>query len=283
MNFDQLETREASSSARKMFTGFAPIQIMLVNPTRKQLAAFLEVDEEKVKDPSYIGEKSTRIDLWYKNHPTFKQEFKGKFSIFVDNNSRVSKNTGKKQWIDDFTKTAWAENLASLSEQQSNLVAERKMDLRSVREARGGEELVYSLLKAYGNLVPKTKPLVLNSWNTLVKGDGSELQDFFSHFNKLEGGVRVLLGIRDGKYQDVFTGVFLTMTSKITDYVTKVITGDYGFKSFYNNSFTFTEYSEEMAPTVSEVDINSPAMMFENNSTTLSDPFSPQSNIESLF
>jgi len=282
MNLDQLETREASNSARKMFTGFAPIQIMLVNPSRKALAAFLEVEEDKVKDPNYVGERSTRIDLWYKNHSSFKQEFKGKFSIFVDNNSRVSKNTGKKQWIDDFTKSAWAENLASLSEQQANLAAERRIDLKSVREARGGEELVYSLLKAYGNLAPKTRPLVLSSWNSLVKGDGTELQEFFNHYNRSEGGIRVLLGIRDGKYQDVFTGVFLTMTGKITDYVNKIITGDYGFKSFYNNSYTFSEYNEEMAPNVSEVDSNAPAIMFDSP-TEIANPFSDSPSIDNLF
>ena len=282
MNLDQLETREASNSARKMFTGFAPIQIMLVNPSRKALAAFLEVEEDKVKDPNYVGERSTRIDLWYKNHSSFKQEFKGKFSIFVDNNSRVSKNTGKKQWIDDFTKSAWAENLASLSEQQANLAAERRIDLKSVREARGGEELVYSLLKAYGNLAPKTRPLVLSSWNSLVKGDGTELQEFFNHYNRSEGGIRVLLGIRDGKYQDVFTGVFLTMTGKITDYVNKIITGDYGFKSFYNNSYTFSEYNEEMAPNVSEVDSNAPAIMFDDP-TEIANPFSDSPSIDNLF
>jgi hypothetical protein len=273
MNFDQLETRETSSSARKMYTGFAPIQIMLVNPTRKELATFLNTEEEKVKEPNYLGEKSTRIDFWYTNHPTSKQEFRGKLSIFVDNNSRVSIRTNKKQWIDDFTKSAWAENLASLSEQQASLPVERRIDLRSIRECKGGEETIYSLLKAYGNLAPKTRPLVLSSWNSLVKGDGKELTDFFAHYNKDNGGVKVLLGIRDGKYQDVFTGIFLSVTSKITDYVSKIVTGDYGFKSFYNNSYTFNEYNEELAPTTSEVDANAPIMMFGDSTPEIKDPF----------
>jgi hypothetical protein len=273
MNFDNLETREQTSSTRRMYTGIAPIQIIAVNPDTKSLAKILGVDEDKVKTPNYVGEKNTRLDFWYVNHPTFKTELRGKFSIWIDNNTRMSK-AGKKQWIDDFTKTAWAENLALLSEAQASLVPERKLDLKSIRESKGGEETIYSLLKAYGNLSPKTKPLVLTSWNSLVKGNGSELTEFFSHFNNANGGIKVLLGIKDGKYQDVFTGIFLNITGKVTDYATKIITGDYGFKSFFNNSYVFNEYNEELAPAMNEVDANAPIMMFSSgNDEVIANPF----------
>jgi hypothetical protein len=273
MNFDNLETREQTSSTRRMYTGIAPIQIIAVNPDTKSLAKILGVDEDKVKTPNYVGEKNTRLDFWYVNHPTFKTELRGKFSIWIDNNTRMSK-AGKKQWIDDFTKTAWAENLALLSEAQASLIPERKLDLKSIREAKGGEETIYSLLKAYGNLSPKTKPLVLTSWHSLVRGNGSELTEFFSHFNNANGGIKVLLGIKDGKYQDVFTGIFLNITGKVTDYATKIITGDYGFKSFFNNSYVFNEYNEELAPAMNEVDANAPIMMFSSgNDEVIANPF----------
>lgn len=281
MNFDNLETREPSSSTRKMYTGFAPIQIVSVNPTVKELALILGVDEEKVKAPNYVSEKNTRLDFWYVNHPSFKTELKGKFSIWVDNNTRTS-NAGKKQWMDDFTKTAWAENLAMLSEAQASLPAERRIDLKSIREAKGGEESVYSLLKAYGNITPKTNPFVLTNWAAIAKGNGNELTDFFAHFNKKDGGVKVLLGIKDGKYQDTYTGIFLNVYGKVTDYVTKNVTGQYGFKSFYNDSFTFNEYNPELAPASSEVDANAPIMMFDAPATDIANPFADSAPV-SLF
>jgi len=281
MNFDNLETREASASSRKMYTGFAPVQIISVNPDTKTLASILGVDIEKVKEPNYVTEKNTRLDFWYVNHPSFKTELKGKFSIWVDNNTRMS-NAGKKQWIDDFTKTAWAENLSLLSEAQAGLQPERKIDMKSIREAKGGEETIYSLLKAYGNISPKSNPLVLTSWATLTKGNGSELVNFFNHFNEKDGGVKVLMGIKDGKYQDVYTGIFLNVYGKVTDYVTKNVMGQYGFKSFYNGSFTFNEYNAELAPATNEVDANAPIMMFGDTPTEIANPFADSAPI-SLF
>ena len=251
MKFDELETREPSSG-KKMYTGFAPIQIVAVNPSTKALAALLGIDEDKVKEPNYEGDNGMRLDFWYVNHPDFKTDLRGKFSLWVNNDTRTSQ-AGKKQFIDNFTRTSWAENLAALSEAQAGLDPSRRMDLKSVREAKGGEESVYSLLKAYGNISPKEKPFVLDSWNSIAKGKGNELVDFFAHFNKANMGVKVLLGIKDDKYQDVCTKVFVNVNSKITDYIAKQVTGEYGFKSYYG-TFDFKEYTENNAPAANEVE-----------------------------
>jgi len=265
MKFDELETREPSSG-KKMYTGFAPIQIVAVNPTSKALAALLGIDEDKVKEPNYEGDNGMRLDFWYVNHPDFKTDLRGKFSLWVNNDTRTSQ-AGKKQFIDNYTRTSWALNLADLSDAQASLDPSRRMDLRSAREAKGGEETVYSLLKAYGNISPKEKPFVLDSWNSIAKGKANELTDFFAHFNKASMGVKVLLGIKDGKYQDVCTKVFVNVGGKITDYVAKQITGEYGFKSFYG-SFTFKEYTENDAPESNEVESpfsNEPAMSWDTS------------------
>ena len=265
MNFSELEVRENTAPVRKMYTGFAPIQIVAVNPNTKELAELLGIDPTKVKEPVYVNQEkdNLRLDFWYVNHPAFKTEFRGKFSLWVDSRSRVAKS-GKKQYIDDFTKIAWAENLAMLSEAQNQLAAERRIDMRSIREAKGGEETLYSLMKAYGNISTKAKPMVLNSWDKIAKGDVRELREFFDHFNKSDGGVKVLMGIRDGQYQDVYTNLFLNAYGKITDYVSKNVRGEYGFKSFFNDDFTFAEYNPELAPAMNEIDANSPIVMFND-------------------
>ncbi len=278
MKFDELETREPSSG-KKMYTGFAPIQIVAINPNSKALAALLGIDEDKVKEPNYDGENGMRLDFWYVNHPDFKTDLRGKFSLWVNNDTRTSQ-AGKKQFIDNFTRTSWAENLAALSEAQASLDPSRRMDLKSVREAKGGEETVYSLLKAYGNISPKEKPFVLDSWNSIAKGKGNELVDFFAHFNKANMGVKVPLGIKDDKYQDVCTKVFVNVQGKITEYVSKQITGEYGFKSFYG-SFTFKEYTENNAPDANETETpfkESEPMMSWDTSEVATSPVSTDIN-----
>lgn len=249
MNLNELETREPSS--RKLVTGFAPIQIIAVNPDVKKLREILNTED--VKEPNYDAEKGSRLDFWFVSHPMSKIEFRGKFAMWASNDVRVSK-TDKKQYIDNFTKTMWASNLANASELMGTWDESRRLDMKSIREAKEGEENIYNLMKAYANASPKTKPFVLDDWNAIAKGNGSELQAFFDHFNKLDQGVKVLLGIKEGKYQDVFTGIFLNVNGRITDYVTSRVTGEYGYKGDYQGNFDLKEYNMESAPSSNEVE-----------------------------
>lgn len=256
MNLQDLEKREFTASEKKLFTGIAPIQIKLVNPTQKQLADYLGIDEDKVRDPNYIKDSddpSTRIDFWYENHPDFNTQFRGKFSLFIKKGTNTSKTSGKKQYIDAYTKTAWASSLSELSANQENVKDYLRLDLSTVRECNSGEEAIYTLLKAYGNLNPKTKPLELSSWSDLVKGKGKELQEFFDYFNNSNGGVNVLMGIKDFKYQDIYTKMYLPLYGKPSDYFKKNVESEYGFKSYFN-SYTFSTYESDAAPSADEVE-----------------------------
>jgi hypothetical protein len=287
MNYQELEIGSGfTSGSKKLYMGIAPIQIIMVNPSTKKLADFYNTEEEKIKDPVYIKDgdnPSTRLDFYYVNHPEFHTEFKGKFSIFVQGNTRESK-AGKKQYIDAFTRTSWAHSLSDLSAAQENVKEFLRLDMSTVREAKPGEETIYSLLKAYGNIVPKTKPLELNDFKQLVKANGKELEDFFSYFNTSGAGVNVMMGIKDAKYQDIYTGVFMPLKSKVTDYVKKNIEGEYGFKS-YHAGYTFTEFIASEAPETNEVSeytsSDSPMLTANVASQDTDNPFSTVS--EDLF
>jgi len=282
MNLNELEIGSAFTGSKTLYMGIAPIQILMVNPSQKRLAEFYGTDIDKIKEPVYIkdGENpSTRLDFYYVNHPDFHTEFKGKFSIFVQNNTREAKS-GKKQYIDSFTRTSWANSLSELSAAQESVKEFLRLDMSTVREAKPGEETIYSLLKAYGNIVPKTKPLELNDFKQLIKGNGKELEDFFSYFNDKEEGVNVMMGIKDAKYQDVYTGVFIPLKSKLTDYVKKNIEGEYGFKS-YHEGYTFKQFESSAAPELNEVsdDQSNPW----DKATTSSDADSPFVQNDALF
>lgn len=283
MNLDELEVGSSSQSTSKtLYTGLAPIQIQLVNPNQKQLAVFFDTELEKIKEPVYIKDSddpSTRLDFWYINHPDSKVELKGKFSIFIKNSPRVSQS-GKKQYIDSFTKTSWANNLSELSAKQQTVTKDyMRMDMNSVREAMPGEETIYDLLKAYGNIVPRTKPLELADWKALTKGNGKELQDFFNYFNSHNQGVTVMLGVKDFKYQDVYTGRFMRLGAKLSDYDKKNIEGEYGFKSYYDG-YMLTEYNAESAPSEDEVDDNP---FFDDNSSSSDSPMITTPQADNLF
>jgi hypothetical protein len=234
---------------RKLYTGYAPVQIVAVNPNEKALAKLFDVDVEKIKDPAYDKtEGKMRLDFWYKNHSSCDTELLGKFSLWVNNDSVVGQNSGKRQYIDNYTKTAWAIDLASLSQDQQTKDPMYRLDTKTIREAKTGEEDVYELLKAYANARPKEKPFVLDSWESISKGKVGELKDFFDAFNEKGSGIKVPLTIRDGKYQSVFTKGIIPLSSPVTDYVKKKFQGQYGCKDFYGDSFILKEFVDDDNP-----------------------------------
>lgn len=260
MNLENLEQRQPTS--RELFTGLAPIQIIAVNPNTKKLKEILGTDD--VKDPVYEGEENTRIDFWYKNHPSLESELSGKFSIWISDNTRESQ-TGKKQYIDAYSRVVWAESLGQVEGLTSSWST--KPDKTTLREAKEGEERIYSLLKTYANINPQNQMFKLDDWKALVKGNGSELEEFFNFFNKDMMGVKVLFGIKDGKYQDVFTNRFLGLYSKITDRVRQDLTGEYGYRQFYNDSLEFKKFDPTSIP--SDGDIESSDDMFTDGGSQL--------------
>jgi len=228
---------------KKLFTGYAPVQIVAVNPNEKGLASLFNTDIEKIKNPEYDKtEGKMRLDFWYKNHPSCDTELLGKFSLWVNNETVVGKNSGKTQYMDNYTKTAWAVDLATLSADQQAKDPMYRLDSKSIREAKTGEEDVYELLKAYANARPKEKPFVLDSWTSIARGNVAELRDFFDAFNSKGSGIKIPLTIREGKFQSVFTKGIVHLNSPITDYIKKRFNGEYGCKDFYGDSFLLKEF-----------------------------------------
>lgn len=248
MNLDNLEIKSGNAVAKKLYTGIAPIQIVAVNPTRAELANLFETEEEKIKEPNYFTEDSTRIDFWYRNHSNLNTPLFGKFALFVSQTPRISQ-TGKTQFIDNFSKSCWAENLGDLANRNAGLADFKKLNLKDVRTAIKGEEDLYNLLRAYGNVDINNSPFMLDDITAIVKGNVKELREFFAHFNQRGGGIKVLMGVKDGQYQDVWNNLFLTLNGKISDYILNRITEpNYGYKQYYGGSLSFQEFVADAEP-----------------------------------
>jgi|GEM_PF-3218416 len=271
INVNEVE-ESASIFEKKLYTGYAPVQIVAVNPNNKRIAALFNIDVEKIKNPEYDKtEGKMRLDFWYKNHSSCDTELLNKFSLWVNNDTTVGKNSGKTQYIDDYTRTAWAVDLATLTIDQQAKDPIYRIDSKSIREAKNGEEDVYELLKAYANARPKERPFVLDSWLAITKGDVKELCDFFDAFNSRGGGIKVPLTIREGKYQSVFVKGIIHLNSPINDYIKKKFIGEYGCKDFYGSSFLLKEFIDDENTFTDETDYppSNPSSN-SNNSSSLS-------------
>jgi hypothetical protein len=139
--------------------------------------------------------------------------------------------------------------LGDLSERNSKLADYNKLKLDNVRQALRGEEDLYSLLRAYGNIDTNNSPFMLDDIKNIIKGNVKELREFFAWADNKGGGVKVLLGVKDGQYQDVWNSMFLTVNGKLSDYMKNKITDDnYGYRHYYGHSFNLKEYIADSAP-----------------------------------
>jgi hypothetical protein len=75
------------------------------------------------------------------------------------------------------------------------------------------------------------------------------LREFFAWADNKGGGVKVLLGVKDGQYQDVWNSMFLTVNGKLSDYMkSKITDSNYGYRHYYGHSFNLKEYVADSAP-----------------------------------
>lgn len=273
MNLETLETRKAPG--RKLYTGIAPIKIVAVNPTQQELSVILDKSIDDVKEPNYFLENATRLDFWYKNHETLSTSLLGKFSLFVSDEVRVSQS-GKFMFMDAHTNTCWVNSQAEIKDFNGKR-EHSQVDHVTARKTYKGEDEVYSLLKAYANVDTRKNPFVLDNFLAIVKNNVKELSDYFTHFNdNPQGGVKVLFGVKDGQYQDIWDKVFLPLNGKITDYNSRKIKDEsYGYRHFYNNSFDFQEFDSSVTTQASEESVEwaSPVAVDVFGGESIADPF----------
>lgn len=251
MNYENIE--QSKGFEKKLYTGIMPVQVEKVNPTISELAKMYGKEEGEVREPVYVGDESTRLDFYYKAHPSIDITYNSKFSIFISKKLREFDDNGTtlKEYLDDYGRRAWARDLDHLNE--VNATKKLPLDLKTVRQAKVGESMLYGFLRAYCS-AKADSPVKLDSFEDLVKGKVKELKEFFTHFNDSQFmggygmGAKVLLGIKDGKYQDVYTKVFLRVSDKNFDYLEKQAKGEQsGFKSFWGST-TLREFEPVEAP-----------------------------------
>ncbi len=256
MNFENIEQNEGFE--KKLYTGVMPVRITKVNPSITELAKMYGKSEEEVREPNYQGDENTRLDFYYQNHASSSYSVNNRFALFISTKKReIEGEDGKLlEFIDDYGHKGWYKNLEELKEK--NITRSQPFDLATVRQAKEGESKLYALLRAYAN-VTKSSPVKLDNFDALVRGNYRELNEqFFAHFNdtKYYGGygmgVKLLLGIKEGKYQDVYTGVFTPLNQRSLDWLEKNARGEYKnpFKSYWRNNLTLQEFTPEESPAV---------------------------------
>jgi hypothetical protein len=210
-------TEEVAGGGREFYSGLTNVKIVAVNPTMDELHA-LEVNVKQ--EPVYSG--TTNDQDW--NKATFwleNEDNKFKLDFFLRNNNKESK-TGKFLWINNVGQSTWSTDEPTYDWWKTE----------GQRKAYEGERELIDFTKAWAN-VAAGGTVFFDTMSDIVQGNVKELKDLATALKDNE--LRVLIGVKDDKYQGVYTGYFGRVKPQRDDLFIKALNDEYS--QFKNHDF----------------------------------------------
>lgn len=225
-------TKEVTGGGIKLFSGLGDFQVLTINPTMGELH---ELGIMVKQDPNYFvefnGEEYFKLTFWIKN-----EDLTTRFEILMNSTQRKSQN-GKFQYINAIGQSTWTDDTTSLPDwykSEGNHIAVT------------GEETLVNFTKAWAN-VANGDDVYFETIDKIVKGDVTELKALVKLLSS--NTVRLLIGVKDGKYQTVYTKMFgRTSGNRRDDLFVKKLNDDYGtFNAEFDTTLKWGPFSPELA------------------------------------
>ena len=229
-----------------LFTGIAPVSVIAVNPNLGELHS-LGINMKT--EPNYAGIQlgesiKNKLVFWVKNE---EHNFSTRVELLVGAEHRPASKTGKFQITNKFGQVTWAEKPDTAPDWF-------KQD--GVRRTYPGEEALIAFVKAWAN-IPGEGECSFDTINDIVKGDVKELKSLVTALK--DNKLRVMLGVKDGKYQQVYTRCFGRLKPKRDDIFVRSLNDEYGsFNAEYNNDLQLQKYSPEVVTATKETETAEP-------------------------
>ena len=243
MSFNSNDSNTAIVTEGKLFTGLRNMKVIAINPNKAEMEA---LDYNPQNEPIYTSvmddeaqTKKLRLDFFLQGEGETEDEIvRTKIAFFLENKARLNKAGTKAEWINDMARTAWG-----TPEVAPNTL--KWFEAESARPCKVGEGDVHLFLINWLNIQPGDEAK-LDNFEAMFDGNYSELRSILGA--NLNNEIKVLLTVRDGKYQSIYNKYFDRATNKRTSYweshIKKQSEGGYPPKEDFSNSFTFQEWTE---------------------------------------
>lgn len=241
----------------KLYTGLCNMKVTAINPSKAELEA---MGYKPQNDPVYLTKeddvKKLRLDFHLSAQVPDGSTIMTKVAFFLEDRYRVNKDGTKSEWINDFGRTAWSAD-GDVENPPTGLTW---FESETARRCHVGEADLHSFLVNWLNIGPDDEAK-MDNFLALFSGNYSELRGLLAS-NK-DNEVRLLLTVRDGKYQSVYNRYFDRASNKRTNYwdahIKNQASSGYALKEDYSNSLKFQEWVEpETTGDVSDGEDNEP-------------------------
>jgi len=267
MAFNSNDSNTAVVKEGKLFTGLKNMKVQAINPSKAEMEA---LDYHPQNEPVYIsmdGEtQKLRLDFFLTGEGDGGEKIRTKIAFFLENKARVNKAGTKAEWINDAARTAWG----TLDAAPDTL---KWFDATTARPCKMGEADVHLFLINWLNIQPGDEAK-LDNFDALFTGNYSELRSILG--GNANNEIKVLLTVRDGKYQSAYNRYFDRASNKRTGYweshIKRQSQDGYPPKEDFGNSFVFQEWTEPSVMT----DLGGPAAAAPDASSggaPVEDPF----------
>jgi len=226
----------------KLYTGLTNLQVVSINPTKKKLE---EMGYKPQNDPVYLTKdediSKLRLDFHLHGKGIDGEKIMTKVAFFLESQYRVNRDGDKSEWINDFGRTAWS-GTGNIEEPPTELTWFKH---ETARRSHVGEADLHLFLVNWLNIGPDDEAK-MDDFLALFREDYTELNSLLA--GNIDNEIRVLLTVRDGKYQSVYNRYFDRASNRRTNYWDSHIKNNaangYTLKEDYQNSFKFTEWTE---------------------------------------
>ena len=246
MGFNSNSSDEKVFKEIKLYTGLHNVKVVAINPSKEQLE---EMGFKPQNAPSYITTDTTgdntiiklRLDFHVEGKDAEGQLIKTKVAFFLEDRYRTNRDGTKAEWINDFGRTAWSA-VGTPEVSPSGLVWFKS---ETARRSHVGEADLHLFLVNWLNIGPDDEAK-MDNYLALFKEDYAELRSILA--GNIDNEERVMLTVRDSKYQSVYNKYFDRASNKRTNYwdshVKSQTANGYALKEDYQNDFTFKEWAE---------------------------------------
>jgi hypothetical protein len=212
----------------QLYSGIANFKVIAVNPTMEELHA---LDINVKTEPNYslstsFGDR-TKLTFWVQN-----DDLTTKVDILVSSEVRETKAGGKFQWINSIGQSTWADDDGPKYDWWKT---------EGQRKAYIGEETLIFFTKAWANVATGDE-VSYETIKDIVNGNVKEIKGLISALK--DNMVRVLVGVKDDKYQSIYTKYFGRIKPQRDDMFIKMLKDDYGtFNADFNADLKWGEHT----------------------------------------
>jgi len=231
----------------KLWAGVTNMEVKSVNPNMAELHAMgIMVKQEPNYKMELNGKDIYKVVFWVGN-----PDLTTKVEFLLENTAKITRDGNKTQFVNNYGQFAYATDAAALS-------AYDWYKQEGVRAAFPNEEKLIGFIKAWANVASGGKVSLDTMSNIAAGTDLSELKQLVTQL--AANRVRVLVGVKDGKYQNVYTSHFGRTQKSGDSYFIKHLNGEYsGFNAEFPGDLQWGQFSPQLSVTSADKDAAAPA------------------------